>query len=185
MGQRSREELYRFLDYVRAKGLMSPRTVEARKGAANKVLAILDGTEADDVTKLDLDEVVHRFQNLHGQNYTPDSLRSYKSRTKSAIDDFSRYLENPLAFKPGVQRRDKKPSNGAAHKKVQDLTAPNLTTGPPVLDRPTLIPAAASNILPIPLRVDLTVHIQGLPFDLTAAEAKRIASVVQAMAMIE
>lgn len=185
MGQRSREELFRFLDYVRAKGLMSPNTVESRKASANKVLGILDAEEAEDVTKLNLDEVVHRFNNLHGQKYTPDSLRSYKSRTKSAIDDFTRYLENPMAFKPGVQRREKKQANGPAQKKVHHLHAPNVSTAPPVADRPTLMPAASSNILPIPLRVDLTIHVQGLPFDLTQAEAKKIAAVIQAMAMIE
>jgi hypothetical protein len=38
--------------------------------------------------------------------------------------------------------------------------------------------------LPIPLRADLTVHVQGLPFE-TPAEAKKIAAVIQAMAMVE
>lgn len=183
MSDRSREEFFKFLDYIRAKGLMSPATVEARKASANKVLSILDEREAQDVTILDLDVVVDRFGNLHGKNYTPDSLRSYKSRTKSAIDDFARYLENPLGFKPGVQRRDRKPTNGVT-KKVH-LKAENTTTAAPVVGRPALTPAASSNILPIPLRVDLTVHVQGLPFDLTPAEAKKIAAVIQAMAMVE
>lgn len=185
MSQRSRDEFFKFLDYVRSKGLMSPATVEARKASANKVLGILDESEAQDVTNLDLDAVIDRFENLHGKNYTPDSLRSYKSRTKSAIDDFVRYLENPLAFKPGVQRRDKKPANGGAQKKVHHLAAQSFTTASPVIDRPTLVPAASSTIIPIPLRADLTVHVQGLPFDLTPAEAKKIAAVIQAMAMVE
>jgi hypothetical protein len=185
MSQRSREELLRFLDYVRAKGLMSPATVEARKASANKVLGILDAEEAADVTKLDLDEVVHRFGNLHGQKYTPDSLRSYKSRTRSAIEDFSRYLENPLGFKPGVQRREKKPVNNSPQKKVPHAVAQGVTPLPPAIDRPAIVPAASSSILPIPLRADLTIHVQGLPFDLTPAEAKKIAAVIQAMAMIE
>ena len=185
MSQRSREEFFKFLDYIRAKGLMSPATVEARKASANKVLGILDEREAQDVTALDLDAVIERFGNLRGKNYTPDSLRSYKSRTKSAIDDFARYLENPLAFKPGVQRRDKRASNGAPQKKVHHLEAQNLVTSSPELGRPAIVPAASSTILPIPLRADLTVHVQGLPFDLTPAEAKKIAAVIQAMAMIE
>jgi hypothetical protein len=42
----------------------------------------------------------------------------------------------------------------------------------------------AKSILPIPIRADLTVYIQGLPFDLTESEAKRISNVVTAMAMI-
>lgn len=184
MSQRSREEFFKFLDYIRAKGLMSPATVEARKASANKVLSILDEHEAQDVTALDLDAVVERFGHLRGKNYTPDSLRSYKSRTKSAIDDFARYLENPLAFKPGVQRREKKISNGGTQK-LHHLEAKNLSTSPPDLGRPAIVPAASSTILPIPLRADLTVHVQGLPFDLTPAEAKKIAAVIQAMALIE
>jgi len=67
MSNRSREELLRFLDYLRAKGLMSPATVEARKASANKVLAILDEDEAEDVTRIDIDHVVDRFSNLHGK----------------------------------------------------------------------------------------------------------------------
>jgi hypothetical protein len=185
MGQRSREELFRFLDYVKAKGLINPATVEARKASVNKVLGILDAEEADDITKLDLDEVVHRFGNLHGQKYTPDSLRSYKSRTKSAIEDFSRYLENPLAFKPGGQRRERKPVTDSPQRRVHQPVAQSVTTSPPAIDRPAIVPAASSSIVPIPLRADLTIHVQGLPFDLTPAEAKKIAAVIQAMAMVE
>jgi hypothetical protein len=40
---------------------------------------------------------------------------------------------------------------------------------------------AASNILPIAIRADLTIYIQGLPFDLSEAEARKIAAVVTAM----
>jgi hypothetical protein len=58
----------------------------------------------------------------------------------------------------------------------------------PVLDvsrpsTPAVSGPMASSILPIPIRADLTIYIQGLPFDLTEAEAKKIASVIQAMAM--
>ena len=40
----------------------------------------------------------------------------------------------------------------------------------------------SDTIIPIPLRADLTVFIQGLPIDLTEAEAEKIARVVKAMA---
>ncbi len=39
------------------------------------------------------------------------------------------------------------------------------------------------SILPIPIRPDLTVKIQGLPYDLTVHEANKIANVVKAMAL--
>ena len=104
-GPRSRAELIKFLNYVGAKGLLSPATAESRKASVNKVLGILTDQEAEDVAQLDLDEVVRRFANLHGQAYTADSLRTYKSRTKSSIDDFIRYVENPMAFKVGGSKR--------------------------------------------------------------------------------
>ena len=108
---RSREELLKFLDYVRAKGLMSPNTAESRKASVNKVLGILSDEEADDVTALDLDQVISRFGNLHGKQYTPESLRSYRSRVKSSIEDFKRYVDNPMAFKPSGSKR-KSEGNG-------------------------------------------------------------------------
>jgi hypothetical protein len=47
---------------------------------------------------------------------------------------------------------------------------------------PVIAGPMASSILPIPIRADLTIYIQGLPYDLTPTEAKKIASVIQAMA---
>lgn len=178
-GPRSRTELLKFLDYVGSKGLMSPATAESRKASVNKVLGILSDEEADDVAILDLEEVVRRFANLHGQGYTQDSLRTYKSRTKSSIEDFLRYVENPLGFKVGshIRERKPKPSNGqtTSARREPDVTSP---AAPPRGTPPT----AASSILPIPIRADLVVHVQGLPYDLTEAEAKKIANVIQAMA---
>ncbi len=43
------------------------------------------------------------------------------------------------------------------------------------------MPTAAGLIVPIPIRPNLTVHVQGLPYDLTEAEARKIAAVVTAM----
>jgi hypothetical protein len=175
---RSRSELLKFLDYVGAKGLLSPATAESRKASVNKVLGILSDDEAADVGKIDLDEVVRRFANLHGQGYTADSLRTYKSRTKSSIDDFVRYVDNPMAFKVGGAKRT--PRSKAA--KEQANASPASTTAPQSQVVVTT-PSAGSGIIPIPLRADLTVHVQGLPFDLTSREAKKIANVILAMAL--
>src|SRR5271155_5102330 len=107
--KRSRKAALEFLEYVAQKGLMAQATARSRKAAVSKVLGILDETEARDVTSIDLDVVMSRFGHLQGKGYTPESLTTYKSRVKSALDDFSRYVENPLAFKPSVQARERKP----------------------------------------------------------------------------
>lgn len=175
--EKSRQSLLEFLDYLADKGLMAKATVAARKAAAGKVLGILSEEEARDVTNLNLDDVMVRFQNLEGKNYTPGSLSTYLSRVKSAVEDFTTYLENPLAFRPSVQVREKrKPEN----KKGAPTTAN--TVQKHGVERPPVKAPLSSTILPIPIRPDTTVFIQGLPYDLTEAEAAKIANVIRAMA---
>lgn len=183
-GKRSREAALDFLEYLAQKGLMAPATARARKAAVNMVLGILDEQEAQDVTAIDLDSVMSRFGHLQGKDYTPDSLRTYRSRVKAALDDFESYLQNPLAFKPSLQTREKKPSaaRSPANMSARELRSPETRQEPRAQGAP-LVGPMESSILPIPIRADLTVRIQGLPFDLTEAEARRIAAVIQAMAV--
>lgn len=176
---RSRSELMQFLNYVGAKGLLSPATVESRKASVNKVLGILSDEEAEDVSKIDLDEVIRRFANLHGQGYTADSLRTYKSRTKSSIDDFLRYVDNPMAFKVGGAKRT--PRAKRAKESVETGVVESANIGQ-TLRSENATPVAGTGIIPIPIRSNLTVHVQGVPFDLTSIEAKKIANVILAMA---
>jgi hypothetical protein len=175
MSKLSRTALLEFQDYLSKKGLMNKATAAARKAAVNKVLGILDEAESGDVSALDIDKVMSRFHNLEGSKYTPSSLSIYKSRIKSAIDDFLRYQKDPMNFKPAGQNpgraeRAKTPSSGEGSARPESRNAP------------IEAPPAAVNIIPIPIRPDLTIKIQGLPFDLTASEANKIANVIKAMA---
>jgi hypothetical protein len=153
---------------------MNRTTAAARKAAANKVLGILDDAEATDVSKLDIDAVMNRFHHLEGANYTPESLNTYKSRLKSSIDDFVRYQKDPLNFKPAVVQ-------SAPRRSVERAKTSGVSDSP-VQKIADEAPPAAVNILPIPIRPDLTIKIQGLPFDLTPSEANKIANVIKALA---
>src|ERR1700722_10041581 len=175
--ERSRQKLLEFLDYLADKGLMNQATVASRKAAVNKILGVLGGEEAEDVTKLDLDDVMARFHNLEGKAYTPGSLQTYLSRLKSAVDDCGSCLENPLGFRPSSQGREKRKSEGK--KEVAATHSEPQPTG----ERITVKVPLSSSILPIPIRPDLTIFVQGLPYDLTEAEAGKIANVIRAMAM--
>ncbi|HEV2188921.1 MAG TPA: hypothetical protein VGR70_17060 [Stellaceae bacterium] len=176
---RSREALASFHDYLADKGLMEKNTAQSRKAAVTRVLGILDEAEAADVTNLDIEDVMSRFQRLHGRDYTPASLTSYKSRIRSALDDFLSYLSNPLAFRPSVQSRARARTRSANEEQSDSTKARPERRSDAVRTVP--IPAAAGLILPIPIRPNLTVHVQGIPFDLTEAEARKIAAVVTAM----
>ena len=155
MTTRSRTALLEFLDYLANKGLMNRTTAAARKASANKVLGILDESEAADVSKLDIDAVMTRFHHLHGANYTPDTLSVYKSRTKSAIDDFLRYQRDPLNFKPGIQPSQRK-SDRAKVSGTND-SSPHGESQKSAAEAPP----AEVNIIPIPIRTDLTIKIKG------------------------
>ena len=176
---RSRDKLLDFLDYLSEKGLVAKSTIAGRKAAVGKVLGILSPEEADDVTKLDLGQVMTRFQNLEGRNYTPGSLNTYLSRLNSAVADFDTYLKNPLGFRPTVQSREKRTK---PESKRENASSPSTSPAPSqdrVAQKSPLMPS--SSILPIPIRQDVTVYVQGIPYDLTAAEATKIANVIRAM----
>jgi len=181
-GDRSRQKLLEFLDYLGNKGLMSAGTIAARKSAVSKILGILSEDEAADVTKLDLDHIMARFQNLEGQNYTPGSLNTYLSRLRSTIDDFDTYLKNPLAFKPNVQNRERRGAKQDAKKEGRNISDVPQHTPHQSPGLSSVMPSV--NLLPIPIRQDITVYVQGIPFDLTESEASKIANVIRAMAML-
>lgn len=166
-GKRTRADFYDFLTWMSEKGLMAKNTVAARKAAATKVLGILHDDEVQDVTALDLDDVMRRFTNLEGRGYTPGSLTTYQSRLRSALDDFKVYLDKPLNFRPGVQPRERRKND------VRKEPSPTAQDGSRE--------SAAPNALSVPIRPNATVVIQGLPYDLTEAEAIKIANIVRAM----
>lgn len=180
---RSATAFLAFLDYLGQKGLIPTATASSRKATANKVLSILSEDEAKDVLSLDLEHLMQRFYNLNAQQYTPESLQTYKSRMKTALEDFRSYAENPLTFKPSGQSKSKAKANGEKgqvvnSKPVQEQATPSTLQTPPVH---TSLPGIS--VLPVPLRSDLTVQIAGLPFDLTPAEAKKIANIILAHAV--
>jgi hypothetical protein len=175
---RSRADLLRFLDWMAEKGLIPANTASSRKASANKVLALLSDEEAADVTSVDVDDLIQRFGTKFGQQYDPSSVLTYKSRLRSAIEDFKSYCENPVGFRPSgrVQQRPRNPKDA----NVGPKAAP--AAGEPAARRDAL-PSPSAHVLPIAIRADVTVQIGNLPFDLSESEAKRIANVVLAYAI--
>ena len=168
--RRTRHDFLSFLDWMSEKGLMAKGTASARKAAASKVLGILSDDEAQDVTLLDVDDVMRRFTNLEGRSYTPGSLTTYLSRVRSALDDFKLYLDKPLNFRPGVQPRERRKHD-----------APKEAPPEMPVERREKETLPTSNALSIPIRPHTTIIIQGLPYDLNEAEAAKIANVIRAM----
>jgi hypothetical protein len=181
---KTKQDFIEFLDYLGQKGLVPSNTAVGRKAAAQKVFAVLSSEEALDMTKVDIDEVMHRFENLNRGKYTTDSLRSYQSRLRNSLQEFADFCDNPLSFKPKrrlkvvVKTRpkvdstsDKGTVSAGEAPKDEQLTTVNLPS--------------AAHVLPIALRPNLTVQIAGLPFDLTRPEAQKLANIILAHAIPE
>jgi hypothetical protein len=178
-------DLLAFLDYLATKGLMNGVTASGRKAAVKTLFSVLDDNESGDVTALNLDEVAMRFLNKRGGEFKPDSVKVYKSRVASAIEDFKKYRADPLNFKvsltpkPSTKKTDKAPSHlmekpaGAApsvqshHHPIEPFVSPS------------------ELVFPVPIRPNVIVKIVGLPSDLTKLEAARIANVIQALATVD
>jgi len=180
---RSREDLIRFLEYLGDKGLVARATASARKTAAAKVLSVLSEDEAQDVINIDLDQVMSRFDNLNPHQYTPESLQAYRSRLKTALEDFRSYSDNPVSFRLTGQARSKgKKGDGRPKPVKRGATSESAHTPSPAAQATPVVDLPNVNQLPIPLRQNLTVRIFGLPFDLTPAEAKKVANIILAHA---
>lgn len=186
MSEYSSDAVVRFLDYLIAKGLVNKETASARKIACGKVFEVLDAGERADIRGLDLELVMHRFNNLYGSRYTPKSLGVYRSRVSKSLEEFGRYKENPATFRPGAIHARPKVNGTTNGKKTirEDPTGIEDTPSSSDISRgvpETLNPKTQTIDVPIALRPDVVVVIRGLPVDLKSSEAKKISNVIVAM----
>jgi hypothetical protein len=187
----SLDALNRFLDYALEKGLVKPETAKSRKTAVNKILEKITDEQKADVRTVNLDIEADHFANRQGAGYIPSSLQTYKSRAKTALADFEAYVDSPMNFRPsGGVNGKAQGKQGAAlpARKVRQNKQPERTLatgsaqGEESLkdERPAIDSRALT--FPVPIRPGLIVQLQGIPFDLTIAEADKIAMVVKALA---
>lgn len=168
----SKDKLLEFLDYLATKGLMNRATVAARKAATNTVLGILEPDEVLDLRNIDLDEVASRFANLKGTEFKPDSVKVYKSRVSSALEDFKKYKASPQTFKPSIGI----PKTRSSSKGAKENVTQNVPKNGDHAD------SSHAFTFPVPIRPDVVIKISGIPSDLTKKEASKVANVILALA---
>jgi hypothetical protein len=178
----SGKDLLEFLDYMLSKGLGKVDTLKSRRIACGRIFDVVGQDEVVDLRQIDVDHVMHRFQNLEGSKFSPGSLNTYKSRLRTSISDFLRYRENPSGFRAANQRTPRQP------RKQPEVSAQSPSTPTEQPERMTSargVETRQTLELPIPIRATHVVKIAGLPYDLTRNEAQRIANVVLAMAKLD
>lgn len=197
------EGLIAFLTYTADKGLMNAGTAKAYRAAVREVLgAVEDDWASVDVTTIDVDDVLRRFEVKSGMKYTPGSLKTYRSRFRNALVIYSEYMENPSSWRPArsgpTPTRDRAPTasvmresaRGRAHQDtIARVVAEQLSYGRDDA-RPTGTDGgrpAAMQTYPFPLRRDDEVIFVALtlPADLTLKEVERISAHLRTLAIPE
>jgi hypothetical protein len=169
------QDVIAFLDYCKEKGLMNSSSAAAKKSSVARVFGAMSEDDIVDINLVDVEELMKRFSNKYGKEYTPDSLQTYKARIKTSIEDFVRYEKNPMSFRM-VEKSQAKPRQQKAN---SERPSASHSESDSIRQDQFLSPAMLSAI-PIPIREGLVVSIVGLPYDLTESEASRITNIIRA-----
>lgn len=162
--------LLKFLKQSAVTGIMNPGVARSRKTAAEKLLDHVTAEERINLRILDVDDLCSRIHKMEDSSIREEAINLYKSRLKAALSDYFQWLQDPESFTSSG-------SNMTPAKQVQKRDQEEQRA----LESIALHHAGTQDdIIPIPLRKDLVVYLQGLPLNLTAKEAKKIIDVVKA-----
>jgi hypothetical protein len=134
------DEIVKFLEFAGNKSILNEHTVQCRLTACNNLFSILNEGE-DNVAYMiqNLDLLVNRFRNKNS-NVQDSTLKVYKSRVKSSLEDFQAWSKDPVAWEKTVmdksnnaRAREKKPKPAPVHHepKVKAIPDPEPVTPPP------------------------------------------------------
>jgi hypothetical protein len=173
------EGLFDFLDFLMEKGYGTRSTVTPWKSAARQVFGAVEGDAYDqlDVRGLDPDEYLDRFENMTVGKYKQESLASYRSRFKRAVEAYKEYL---------TDRKIPSMRGGTGARRASAASSP----AAPRAGRPAIGPAPASASAPtaelvdypFPLRSGEMVHLY-LPSKLEKADADRLGAFLQTLVL--
>ncbi len=95
---RDTEEVIKFLEFASRKSILNEHAVTCRLTACHNLFSVLN-EEEDSLTFIlsNLDVLIHRFRNKN-TNVQASTLKVYKSRVKSSIEDFQGWSADPFAW---------------------------------------------------------------------------------------
>ncbi|MFC1909005.1 hypothetical protein ACFLXD_04015 [Chloroflexota bacterium] len=147
----TRDDLYTFLKFAGERNLINKSTIANRERACKHILGILDETEAADLSKIDLEDIISRHKIKAASKIPPSSLTGYESHVRGAVRDFLEYVRNPSSWRPSIQPRSRR-----ATTPTQAATKPRsrtLASKPEEIISPPEIPTQPS------VHIDFQIHI--------------------------
>ena len=172
MSDLSKAQLFKFLDYVADKGLMKATTARSLRSACTAVLNVVEDEEGRDLSKLDIDSALQRYENLNAFKVSPRTLQTYGQRVRYAIGEFEKYTADRAGWKPSGGQRTRgatKTSGKKTNSRKSEAPEKSGASGSSeeIID--------ASDIThQFPLRQNIVVTVRGIPFDVKKSEMARL-----------
>lgn len=178
--------LIEFLEFAIEKGHMKRATGQAFKTAVKEILSAVEGDawESVELSNIEEEDLLARFETLRAMKYSPGSLATYKQRYSRAAAMFREFRASPAGWRPNSERPPRAGKSGG--RSVRSTSRPARLGGPLPSDRSSSDVQSglgASKITyPFPLRPDALVSVE-LPADLTRREARRLAVFIESLAI--
>ena len=161
-----------FLDWTAEKGMIKRGTARSLRSACNAVLSVMDDDEARDVSGVDLQAVIQRYQNLHSLDVSPKTMQAYDRRVRQAVEEFVRFNQDKAGWKPSGVRRSRTPARSNSMPKNSSGSTNHAGVKEP--PSPTVDFDVSEIIHQFPLRRDKVVTVTGIPFDVKRSEMSRL-----------
>jgi len=172
-----------FLSYCITKGLVNSNTGAGLKAAFTKIME--EFGPDDELTGVDVQSEVLRYNNRHPGALSPDTLLQYQKRVLTVLEEFQKYQASPTTYKGPASRA---PTNGGkssdkkSSSESKSLAVVGTTPNEPQPQKQiTSAVTDTSLMMPFPLRPTFLAQII-IPRDLTKDEALRLCNFIQALA---
>jgi hypothetical protein len=177
---RDTEEVIKFLEFAGRKSILNEHAINCRLTACNNLFSVQDEDNLEYLLK-NLDVLTNRFRNRN-TNVQPSTLKVYKSRVKSSLEDFRAWSADPFAWERTVtdkaraagleSRKDrKKKAVAAPAKPAPEIAAPPAEAATPAATGATAAPVApaadpigapsprSGRRVSFPIRADFSVEV--------------------------
>lgn len=176
----SLNEFYSFLDHTENRGILPKATIHGRRAAAKAVFAVLEGgsepSTVEYVTE-NFDTVLHRFTVKNRAEVKGQTLETYKSRLKGALQDYQQWIENPSAWERAISARGQKPKVAKKEVSSESKSEKSGAKAPAPEERAQYTGAShakGGRVISLPIRGGQFELIATIPLDgLTMSEFKK------------
>jgi hypothetical protein len=191
-GRYAGEDLLAWLREAALARHIHPATARSRRKAAEALFPYCRPDEIADLRRLNLQDLRARVADLPQGSLRPEVADLYLERLRSALRDYlaeasARQGESAkgpavLTAGDGDATAERGTASGRGDGGGDSYGAAQASADVSALEAARLrLDQHRADIIPVPLGDDRVVFLQGIPADLTAAEARKIARVVEAL----